>query len=142
VEYPGIQQLKNSGNLRLIRKKNVEQTILVYETYIEGRLKNSGESSIVASHKVFGFEDEFCDYEDFNRKTMKNLLDSAARLSLSNASSFEMPLLVKDPLKLNQFANSFVNYKAYLYGYSTSTNQAKKIATDLLGLIKKEYHIQ
>jgi hypothetical protein len=52
-----------------------------------------------------------------------------------------MPIVVKDPAKLNTLANSFVNFKANNYGYTTALNNALKIAIELLDLIDSKYQI-
>jgi hypothetical protein len=51
-----------------------------------------------------------------------------------------MPIVIKDPEKLNELANSFVNFKANNYGYTTALNRAVKISTELLKLIDAKYH--
>jgi len=139
---PTIQELKSSGNLRLIEKSAIEQKIMVYDGFVESSLKNSGDAVIDAAHKVYAYEDRFCDYTDFNKSTSKDLLEPESQKTQKSALKFEMPILVKDPLTLNEFANSFVNYRAHLYGYYTSISQTKQIAMELLQLIKKEYHIE
>lgn len=48
-----------------------------------------------------------------------------------------MPLLVKEAVKLNQLANSFVNYRARMYGYYAVTAVALQKATKLIELIKR-----
>jgi len=138
---PTIQQLKNSGNMRLVRDPAVEQSIMEYEAFIEGRLNKNADEVNQAAHRVYAFEDQFCDYTDFNRATTDNLHNKVSE-NLDHAFSFEMPLLIKDPLKLNEFANSIVNYRAFLYGYYTNTLTAKEKTTALLNLINKEYHFK
>ena len=136
---PTIQQLKNSGNLRLVRDHGVEQSIMEYEAFIEGRLGKNADEVNQAAHRVYTFEDQFCDYTDFNRATTDNLHNKASE-DLDHAFSFEMPILIRDPLKLNEFANSIVNYRAFLYGYYSNTLTAKEKTASLLALINKEYH--
>ncbi|MEO6612698.1 MAG: hypothetical protein ABIT05_08470 [Chitinophagaceae bacterium] len=138
---PTLQQLKNSGNLRLIKDHEVERSIMIYEAFIEGHLRKNGDDVNQAAHKVYEFEDRFCDYTDFNRVTTENLNNKKTQ-NRDNALPFEMPLLIKDPLQLNQFANSIVNYRAFLYGYYTNILTAKEKTTALLELINKEYHFK
>ncbi len=138
---PTIQQLKNSGNLRLIRDHMVEQSIMEYDAFMEGRLRKNADEVNQAAHRVYAFEDQFCDYTDFNRATTGNLYNKAAQ-NLDSALLFEMPLLIRDPFKLNEFANSIVNYRAYLYGYYTNILTAKEKTGKLLALIKNKYHLE
>jgi hypothetical protein len=53
-----------------------------------------------------------------------------------------MALMEKDPLKLNEFANSFINYQSNNIGYNRNVRQAKKLATELMVLINREYGLE
>jgi hypothetical protein len=52
-----------------------------------------------------------------------------------------MPLLLKDSVTLNRLANSFVNFKARTYGYSTVVSKGDTLATALIQLIRNKYHL-
>jgi len=137
---PTIEQLKSSGNLRLIRNKEVEKKIMEYESFIVSHLNRNGDEVVLAARKLYAFEDQLCDYEDFNRATTQNLQHEDGKDY--SAMAFKMPILVKDPLKLNEFANSVVNYRAYLYGYYANTLNAKEKTEQLLSLINQHYHFK
>lgn len=139
---PTIQQLKSSGNLRLIGSKPVLKKMLEYETFVQGIMQNEATTITTAVEKIYAKEDDMCDETEFNEMTDKNMKDAAAQYSMENGSYYEMPLVVKDPERLNELANSFINYKSRNWGYNTNTNQAKQIATDLIKLINKEYHLE
>jgi hypothetical protein len=66
----------------------------------------------------------------------------AGKLTVESSAQYEMPIIVKDPIKLNALANSFVNFKANNYGYTTALNNALKISTELLTLIDNKYQIE
>jgi hypothetical protein len=137
---PTIQQLKSSGNLRLIESKPVLKKMLEYETFVQGIMQNEAATITTAVEKIYAKEDDMCDETAFNEMTDMNMKDSAAQYSMENGSYYEMPLIVKDLVRLNELANSFINYKSRNWGYETNTNQAKQIATDLIKLINEEYH--
>ena len=137
---PTIEQLKSSGNLRLIRNREVEKKILEYESFIVSHLNRNGDELVLAARKLYAFEDQLCDYEDFNRATTENLQHEDGKDY--HAMVFEMPILVKDPVKLNEFANSVVNYRAYLYGYYANTLVAKEKTEQLFSLINQHYHFK
>ncbi|MBS1918108.1 MAG: hypothetical protein JST87_17695 [Bacteroidetes bacterium] len=139
---PTFQQLKSSGNLRLIENKKILAKIMEYESLIEGTLKIEVLSINAAAEKVYAFEDELCNESDFNQRTNQNMQDSAAQFNMENGAIYDMPILMRDPIKLNQFANSFINYKSRNWGYYTRVNTAKQMATELIKLIGDEYHLE
>ena len=64
------------------------------------------------------------------------------KLTVESSALYDMPIVVKDAAKLNTLANSFVNFKANNYDYTTALNSALKIATELLILIDNKYQIE
>jgi hypothetical protein len=139
---PTIEQLKSSGNLRLIESKPVLKKILEYETFVKGPMKSEIESITTATEKIYSLEDELCDEREFNDKTDNNMQDEAAQYDMENGSVYNMPILVKDSVTLNRFANSFINYKSRNWGYYTNINKAKQIAADLIKSINEEYNLK
>lgn len=136
---PTIQQLKSSGNLRLIESKVVNK-ILRYETIVDIGVETANTQIWDARKKVYAFEDRFCDY--------KNLLHWQHSTNIEDAinnidySIFEMKLLEKDTLKLNEFANSLMNYKITGLASTYRMKDAKQSAFELIQLINKEYHLE
>ena len=65
---PTINQLKSSGNLRLIEERPIATKVMEYETFIDGTYQDHCVSVQAGSSKVFAIEDELCDYTDFNAK--------------------------------------------------------------------------
>ena len=139
---PTIQQLTSSGNLRLIENKVVLDKILEYQTFIQGSMKAETESIRAATEKIFAFEDDLCNEAEFNEQTDNNMQDKAAQFDMENGAVYNMPIVVKDSITLNRFANSFINYKSRNWGYYTIINEAKQMATGLIEEINKEYHLK
>jgi hypothetical protein len=139
---PTINQLKSSGNLRLIEEKAIAAKIMEYETFIDGIYQDHYAGVDAATHKIFSLEDELCDYTDFNAKLGENMKHINGQLNAEGSELYDMPILIKDPEKLNALANSFVNSKANNYGYATGLNNAIKIATELLKLLNDKYHFK
>ena len=139
---PTIQQLKSSGNLRLIQSKAVSTKMMEYETFVQGSMHSEEQSITGAMEKIFSMEDELCDESEFNEKTDKNMEDSAAQYSMKNGFYYNMRLMVKDPVTLNKMANGFINYKSRNWGYYTNTMHAKAIATELIKSIGEAYHLE
>ena len=139
---PTIQQLKSSGNLRLIESKTTLKKILEYDSYIQGAMKSETENVSEATERIFAFEDNMCDETEFNKQTDDNMQATAAQYNMENGSIYDMRFLVRDSVSLNQFANSFINYKSRNWGYYTRLNTAKQMAAGLIEDINKEYGLK
>jgi hypothetical protein len=134
-----IQQMQSSGNLRLIEKHEVGKKISEYLAFARGSLERGNNNVGDAALKVYDFEDANCDYTNF-RKSKLN--DNKQENDSINFIVYSMALMEKDPIKLNQFANSFINYQSNNTGYNNHVHQAKKLATELIVLVNKEYHLE
>jgi hypothetical protein len=139
---PTIEQLKSSGNLRLLEDKDIVKKVVEYESFIYGDYMRHYEDVKDAAKQVYGLEDELCDYGDFLAKLDSNIRNVAGKLTVESSALFDMPIVVKDAARLNTLANSFVNFKAHDYGYTTALNNGLKLATELLILIDNKYQIE
>ena len=136
---PAIEQLKSSGSLRLIHAKSVAQQILEYDTYVQVSLAPHSAEVTQGADKVYNLEDAMCDEKDFLNKLDENMSNEVTKKDVNKSALYNMPILVKDAARLNELANSFVNYKARMYGYYAVTSIALQKATTLIELIKQEY---
>lgn len=137
-----IQQLKSSGNLRLIDDEMIAQKIIEYETFIEGDYKADIDGLNKSYETLYSQEDAMCDYGDFNRQINRNMQLNPDKDMMSSSFIYDMPLVEKDPIKLNQLANSAVNCNSRDWGYMTRLNKAKSEAAGLLKLIDNAYHFE
>jgi hypothetical protein len=137
---PTINQLKSSGNLRLIEERAIAAKVLEYETFIDGIYQDHYASVAAATKKVYALEDDLCDYTDFNAKLGENMKNLEGQLDPEGSELYDMKIVIKAPEKLNTLANSFVNFKANGYGYATGLNNAIRIATELPKLINDKDH--
>ena len=138
---PTIEQLKSSGNLRLIRSRVLLNKILEYESFIHSNFQNSYDGVQRAKTKVYDMEDELCDYTEFNTQYTKNMELQQTSTTTETSEFYGMPISIKDPARLNLMANSFVNLKAWNWAFMVSFNEAAKIANELITLINSEYHL-
>ena len=100
-------------------------------------MKSETENVSEATERIFAFEDNMCDETEFNKQTDDNMQATAAQYNMENGSIYDMRFLVRDSVSLNQFANSFINYKSRNWGYYTRLNTAKQMLADLLEDIDK-----
>jgi hypothetical protein len=136
---PTIGQLNSSGNFRLLEDKDIVKKIVEYESFINGDYLSHYDDVRQASRQVYALEDELCDYTDFMAKLDSNMHNVADKLDVESSELYDMRIVIKDPVRLNVLANSFVNFKANNYGYTTALNNAIKTATDLLSQIDSKY---
>ena len=103
-----IEQLKSSGNLRLIDDKMLGNKIVGYESFVQNRLLGPRVTDLTAAaNNVFDQEDAISDESDFNRKIDDNM---ARRVSPENSALYDLKLLVREnSVTLNRLANSFLN---------------------------------
>ena len=133
-----IEELKNSGNLRLIEDRNMAKKIMGYATYVQNHVLQRRVANLnEAANNVYEQEDAISNEEEFNKKIDDNIRNKTL---LENSALYDMPLLVKDSVTLNRLANSFINLKARNYGYSTEINKADSLASELIQLINNKYH--
>lgn len=134
---PTIEQMKSSGNLRLIENKELGKQIAQYEALVKGSVESSNNDVHSAVAEVYATEGALCDYTNLRE------VDFGDNVNLNDSthdSMYNMPIIEKDRPKLNKLANSFINYKLYNSGYRGTVKDARKSAMELIKSINKEYH--
>ena len=134
-----IQQLKNSGLMRLIRKLDVVNNINSYDL-------------LVTRHKVreeveldlnLEFSKAICSVLD--AVTVKTLSDSLVNTAFNTGRVIRpvyRSLITKDPDKINLVKGIVAQlYNRNLSNYNQMV-QIRKEAVNIIGLIKKEYHLE
>jgi hypothetical protein len=126
-------QLKNSGNLRLIRNQVVMDTILAYDReyhfidYIRNR-----EDLLV--QRIFSLIDELFDPVVYDKM---NLYDIEFKEPPGNPK-----LLTKDKKILRQFMSELHYLKTVNFGQIGWFQRQKVRATTTLAFLQKEYHLK
>jgi hypothetical protein len=119
-----IQQLKNSGALRLIRKKNVVDKLMEYEKCTELiRLHQSAMNSVL--------------FQDIKKSDLFDIL----HLANSN-KSVKLPLLGIDKKILSWGYSYIKDWKNLLLRLNKYVENAKTKGNDLLQSINNEYHLE
>ena len=138
-----ITQIKNSGNLRLITNHELLKSVIEYESSISREYAYIFQGVQDAADKLYTFEDEYCNYKLFSESLSKALNElMTGNEHTVQGLKYDMPLLIKDPIVLNKFANTAVNYKGRLRGYVARVIKAKKQADLIIKMIQKEYHFK
>ncbi|MEO7982472.1 MAG: hypothetical protein ABI688_00190 [Bacteroidota bacterium] len=129
-----ILQLKNSGNLRLIRNTDAADSITVYD--------NEAIKTILVQQDT---EEEFRQNiawtiigKTFDGAVWDEMNDSNSKISrpVNNPS-----LITKDPILINEFHFKVVQLKATLVFTNRYIKKAIVSAENLLVVLKKEYHL-
>jgi hypothetical protein len=136
-----ILQIKNSGNLRLIKNHELLREVILYEAMVLNRYAVIAQTVQNAKEKIYDFEDKYCSYDDFSISLSNDLKQT--NYGIANPKLiYEMPVITKDAVVLNEFANLAVNYKGRLRGYVDQVNVVNEQAKKLIKLINEVYHIQ
>ncbi|MDQ6756183.1 MAG: hypothetical protein M3004_04525 [Bacteroidota bacterium] len=129
-----IDQLKNAGGMRLIRNKNVADSIAAYdllwiraEFWREGyiTLQEKGKDLV---HKVIDATNLLSKYRMWEFISKRNTLDSLS-IKINRES-------------LNEFLNFLADQKITTSQDKDGYKTIEKMAERLIALIKKEYHLQ
>ena len=120
-----LQQLKNAGNLRLIRKQQIADSIAGYDFQVKKFQITSGELQ-VQFYKVFD------DYQslvyDYNTKdTSKIRMDY---------------LITNDPASFKKYHNHIKLYRRLRFIYVLRLQELNATIKNLLVLLKEEYEIE
>jgi len=134
-----IEQLKNGGNFRLIRKASISDSLIDYDARIKSRLRDQEMQSNVIYQTVNFLQDKLFSSKFYGEYATINeaQIDSAFKLSP------EIFIVSKEKEnELFQYYNHLQYYKLMtLYRLYTSKTLLRK-ATNLIELIKKEYHLE
>ena len=132
--YPNdrtIQQLKSAGGLRLIRKLNVSNSIMTYDQQMR----------LVLSQLV----DEVELRAEY-RQLARTIFDGKVWFSMFNNGTFERPktnppLFKSDPESINTLISETQYFKKADDQQVERITELINLATALIELIKKEYHL-
>ena len=119
--------------MRLIRNETVADSITKYWNSIEvlnnswARAQTHRFDSRRIGYRIFGFFPEFY---------VRQYLDSSFRVDSS-------ALLDNSPLLLGEYVNNICRFaQSYRAEFYPQLKRQLKLAEDLIGLIKKEYHVK
>ena len=134
---PTLQQLKYSGNFRLLLNKKVLDSILVYESHINGNYLGQTNYVLEFYKRQLQIREKYFDNTNFNR-----YLNDRYQGRINSYDDYALTLLVTQNAQLKELYNQYVNVKATNLVYIDQLKVRRDEATRLLKLIKKEYHLQ
>jgi hypothetical protein len=129
-----IQQLKNAGNLRLIRNTDAADSITVYDNEVIKTIMVQQETEEELRQDIaWGLNGKVFDPVVWDEMNDSN---SVIQRPFNNPSLFS-----KDPILINEFHFKVVQLKATLRFTNRFVNNAKTSAQNLIELLKKEYQL-
>jgi len=130
-----VQQLKNAGGLRLIKKVNVVDSIEHYCNLIRDlqRLQDLEESQLVEYHSEMS--------KIFSAQVFNHMLSSKQTLQINKLDT-NPKLMSEDDQSINDLGMKIIITKGNRLGQMEALNELKQSAETLIVLIKKEYHLR
>jgi hypothetical protein len=134
-----LSQLKNAGNMRLIRKKNVVDSLNRLDNKIG---ENEEQKELVYYHYQFHV---LHGAEIFNE--WYYYPDSTGKRNFTNDREFLIqpvaPLLItKEYKQLLKYSNLASNWRGLVRNYHRMLTSNYKFSSELISFIKKEYHLE
>ena len=135
---PTIQQLKNSGNFRLIENHLVLDSILLYESRIYGYFLNQTTYVVEYNKRLVQAQEKLFDQMHFN----DFLNDQFNNTEPPDSVDYSLILFSTDNEKKKELSNIFIGAKASEVFYTKTLGDMKKQAAALIHFIKEEYHLK
>jgi hypothetical protein len=132
-----IEQLKNSGNFRLIRNTAVSDAIIKYDGYVRNFVINMQDMALLdQSRKLDAMSTGIFKAVVFRDWMKEGFKPEAVRLP-------EKPyFLSTDKKQVDTYINLLFKYSTTNSWFIVNTETAVKMAVSLDSLIKKEYHLK
>lgn len=130
-----IQQLKNSGGFRLIRKSKTVDSIMVYDAQVKKALINESILGVLANN-MDGYRTEMFYQQGYDEA----IASGKTRLQMQEEKmNF---LLSHDKIVLTKYYNKMRSYRWLTLIIKENMEDLKKTATRLIHFLQKEYHIE
>jgi hypothetical protein len=131
-----IEQLRNSGNFRLIRKSNIADSLISYDSFIRTQLREQEATLLKILLTMLNSQNEMFDSDvlEYKFKRLKGL-------DPGREAPAHPYFMINNKEKLFKYYNDLFLYRSGAGYLINSINGLKNWATDLIIMIKREYHI-
>jgi len=132
-----IEQLRNSGNFRIIRNSHVSDTLISYDSFIRVQLKEQESTLLKILLDLIKLQNELFDSDavEVKFKELKNFGSSAKATGIKYS-------IVDNKEKIFKYYNDLFLYRAAIEYIMSSESGLKVWAENLITLVKKEYHLK
>jgi hypothetical protein len=131
-----IQQLLSSGNVRLLRKRGVYDSLVFYQLK-KNLLARDEEYYREYFSKSFSYQEEIFKLREFRKTVMKSDTSFPRIFNYNN-----LQLITSDRTMLKKYAEATDVWRSSISSYVNTLNIFKKSAVNLLVFLKKEYHLE
>lgn len=132
---PTLQQLRNSGNLRLLSKKIVLDSIVIYDSKLNGAYRNQVQYIVDFNKRLIQTQERVFDNTNFNTYLNQLYADNLS----DSKTQYDIDLITSDKAKIIEMTNVYINAKATDVFYINLLEGTRNDAQNLIRLIKKEY---
>jgi hypothetical protein len=132
-----ISQLLNSGNMRLIHKQAVSDSIMDYNSTVK-YVQDQGNAYEEYFKRALDFSGNIFDF-GYTRNTLNEDYSIKPKLQLAKTNFI---LLSKDPAVFKKYTNDMSLLMGVLETYMFTVKNAKEKATRLIAFLQKEYHLE
>lgn len=132
-----IEQLRNSGNFRLIRNQQVSDSLIGYDSFIRVQLREQETTLLQVLLKLLDLQNELFDSDglQIEFKKLKNQHLPA------DPGAF-IYTVTNDEAKVIKYYNDLYLYRIAIEYILSSENGLKQWASNLIRLIQNEYHLK
>ena len=134
---PTLQQLKYSGNFRLLSNKKVLDSILIYESHINGSYLGQTNYVLEFYKRQLQLREKYFDNTNFNR-----FLNNRYHGEINNSDDYGLTFMLTDKAQIKEVYNLYVTVKATNLYYIDQLKARRDEAGKLLALIQKEYDLK
>ncbi len=127
-----LQQLKNAGGMRLIRKQAASDSIISYDNMVK-EVEEQKEDLYNANQAAANLTVQIFDFNSSNNPFINRTL-------VPRPEKFK--LLTTEPTKLGELFNSILGFKVTSFIYCVWLEELKRNAERQIIFLKKEYHLK
>ena len=135
-----VDQLRSSGSYRLIRSKSVTDSLIDYDTRMRGGFTKNYNVLFESQLKLIDLQNDILDVG-----VAIKYLDENANLEIDSLKAnklWPLHLLTTDPKILFRHYNLCMTHTAFIINLQNWIKIMITKATNLMSLIKKEYHLK
>ena len=135
-----VEQLRSSGNYRLIRSKNVTDSLIAYDIRMRGTFSRNYDALYGSRLKLIELQSDIIDVGLALKYFDKN--DTLLTDSLKKNKLWPLHLLTTDTKTLFHYYNTCIVHLGFILDMNVWIERMTNKAVNLITIIQKEYHLK
>ncbi len=135
-----VEQLRTSGNYRLIRKKNITDSLIAYDTRMRGTFSKNYNIIYEHRYKLLETQQAIIDLPFIGKYRSRGYNMSVD--SLRNDPAWPVRLLTNDPAILYNYYNACFLHIGYCQDLINWVRRMRAKANVLIDMVQKEYRLK